>query len=47
MIFFTRGGNVNDKPLYFAVSNVNTQKHRHLCTFYISYSYALSIFLRQ
>jgi hypothetical protein len=46
MIFVARAGNVNTPYPYATAPNVNTQKHRHLCTFYISYSYALSILLR-
>ena len=45
--FFARRGNVNGKQPYFPAPNVNTLNTRPLCTFYISYSYALSMFLRQ
>jgi len=46
MIFFARRGNVNDQQPYATAPNVNTQKHLHQSSFYISYTSPVSIVLQ-
>jgi len=46
MIFFARGGNVNNQFLYATAPNVNTQRHLRQSDFYISYTSLISILLQ-